>query len=230
MRNARLSRSTRSTAVVFAIAAAGSGIGFWHSSEASGSTASPGPPAGTLKAAPAPGPLGPEDVAIPRARALAPPGRPAVGSRVDGIPCGSIEQLAFHVHAHLTIFVSGKPRQVPAGIGIGPPRNIQPTTRGGFVVGGACFSWLHTHAADGVIHIESPVQRKFTVGNLFDVWRQPLGPRRLGSVTGTVTAFLDGRRYRGNPRAIPLTAQAQIQLEIGRPVVAPVIVRFPQGL
>ena len=29
--------------------------------------------------------------------------------------------------------------------------------------------WLHTHAADGIVHIESPVDRTYTLGNFFDV-------------------------------------------------------------
>jgi hypothetical protein len=177
-----------------------------------------------------PGSLGPESVPIPAAPALAGPGRPALGARVDGISCGTIEQLAFHVHAHLTIFVSGEPRRVPAGVGIGAPRRVVPTAVGAFVAGGTCFSWLHTHAADGIIHIESRAQRAFTLGDFFDVWNQPLGSRRIGSTTGRVTAFLDGRHYHGNPRDIPLTRHAQIQLDIGGPTVAPVSVRFPRGL
>jgi hypothetical protein len=174
--------------------------------------------------------VGPEGVPIPAAPALAGPGEPAVGVRVDGISCGAIEQLAFHVHAHLAIFVSGRQRRVPAGVGIGAPRTVVPAPGGAFVAGGTCFSWLHTHAADGIIHIESPVQRAFTLGEFFDVWKQPLGRRRVGSTTGRVTAFLDGRPYHRNPRDIPLTRHAQIQLDIGRPAVAPVSVRFPQGL
>jgi hypothetical protein len=146
--------------------------------------------------------------------------------RVDGISCGAIEQLAFHVHAHLAIFVSGRQRRVPAGVGIGAPRTVVPAPGGAFVAGGTCFSWLHTHAADGIIHIESPVQRAFTLGEFFDVWKQPLGRRRVGSTTGRVAAFLDGRPYHGNPRDIPLTRHAQIQLDVGRPAVAPVSVRF----
>ena len=40
----------------------------------------------------------------------------------------------------------------------------------------------------------------------------------------------NGQRDEGNPRAIPLTAHAQIQLEVGRPLVAPVEIEFPTGL
>jgi hypothetical protein len=205
----------------------GLGIVFWQHDEAMGSGGARSLPSRALARSVS---LGPEGVPIPAAPALAGPGEPAVGVRVDGISCGAIEQLAFHVHAHLAIFVSGRQRRVPAGVGIGAPRTVVPAPGGAFVAGGTCFSWLHTHAADGIIHIESPVLRAFTLGEFFDVWKQPLGRRRVGSTTGRVAAFFDGRPYHGNPRDIPLTRHAQIQLDIGRPAVAPVSVRFPQGL
>ncbi len=78
----------------------------------------------------------------------------ATGKDVDGISCQTNEQTIFHIHAHLTIFVNGTPRQVPAGIGI-PGAQAQSSARGPFISGGTCFYWLHTHAADGIIHIES---------------------------------------------------------------------------
>jgi hypothetical protein len=205
----------------------GLGIVFWQHDEAIGSGGTRSLPSRPLARSVS---VGPEGVPIPAAPALAGPAEPAVGGRVDGISCGAIEQLAFHVHAHLAIFVSGRQRRVPAGVGIGAPRTVVPAPGGAFVAGGTCFSWLHTHAADGIIHIESPVQRAFTLGEFFDVWKQPLGRRRAGSTTGRVAAFLDGRPYHGNPRDIPLTRHAQIQLDVGRPAVAPVSLRFPQGL
>jgi hypothetical protein len=61
-------------------------------------------------------------------------------------------------------------------------------------------------------------------------WGQPLGPDRAGSAKGRVIAIYNGRLHRGNPRDIPLTAHAQIQLDIGRPLVAPVKVTFADGL
>jgi hypothetical protein len=44
-----------------------------------------------------------------------------------------------------------------------------------------------------------------------------------------VTAFVDGRQYLGSPRDIPLAAHAQIQLDVGRPLVAPESIVFPPG-
>lgn len=176
------------------------------------------------------GPIGPEGVPVPGAPQLAGTAAMAGGNEVDGVvSCLGQEQTLFHIHAHLTIFVHGAARQIPYGIGITNPQT-QSTPQGPFVGDGNCFYFLHTHAADGIIHIESPVQRTYTLGNFFDVWGQPLGPNRVGPARGPVTVFYNGELYRGNPRDVPLNAHAQIQLDVGRPLVAPESVTFPNGL
>ena len=175
------------------------------------------------------GSVGPEGVPIPTAADLAPAAAGTGGGSVDGIQCLGTEQLLFHIHAHLTIFVKGVARKVPYGIGISSGQ-VQNTPQGSFVSNGSCFYWLHTHAADGIVHIESPEQRTFTLGNFFDVWSQKLGPAQVGPAAGTVTAFYNGKLYKGDPRDIPLTAHAQIQLDVGTPLIAPETVSFPGGL
>jgi hypothetical protein len=185
---------------------------------------------GSAGSAALPGPLGPEGVPIPQASTLAPPRPLNNGQQVDGISCQAGEQVLFHIHAHLTIYVNGAPRRVPAGIGIGPPYGIQRTPSGDFVASGGCFAWLHTHAADGIIHTESPIQRTYTLGNFFDVWGQPLSRVQVGPARGPVTALVDRRRFTGDPRQIPLLRHAQIQLEVGRPIVAQGLIAFPPGL
>ncbi|WP_249011844.1 hypothetical protein [Conexibacter sp. DBS9H8] len=184
---------------------------------------------GHLTAPPQPTSLSPEGIPVFQAQALAGTGSAARGETVDGIQCQGSEQSLFHIHAHLTIFVDGAARQVPYGIGI-PNAQVQNTPQGAFVGGGSCLYWLHTHAADGIIHIESPVQRTFTLGDFFDIWGQPLGPARVGPASGAVTAIYDGKLYDGNPRDIPLQAHAQIQLDVGRPLVKPVSIHFVSGL
>lgn len=184
---------------------------------------------GTLRPPPRPGPAGPEGIPVPGAAPLASTATIATGKDVDGISCQANEQTIFHIHAHLAIFVDGSPRQVPAGIGI-PGAQAQNGAQGAFISSGTCFYWLHTHAADGIIHIESPVQRTYTLGDFFGEWGQPLGPHQAGPARGSVVAIYNGRRYQGNPRDIPLSAHAHIQLEIGVPLIAPVTVTFPGGL
>jgi hypothetical protein len=176
---------------------------------------------GHLEPAPPLGPAGPEGPPLETGPNLAPTGSPSPGQTVDGISCESSEQVTFHIHTRLTIFVDGKQRTVPYGIGIADPQ-LEPGIGTPFVAGGSCFSWLHTHAADGVIHIESPVHRTFTLGNFFDIWGQPLSATQVGPEKGTVTAMYNGQAWTGNPRDIPLGSHTQIQLVVGKPLVAPV--------
>jgi hypothetical protein len=209
------------------VAASGGGTG--AAANAQPLALSPLSTLGTLKPAPAPGAMGPESVPIPSAAPLTGTSTAATGQPVDGIGCSTGEQTLFHIHAHLTIFLNGSPRQVPAAIGI-PGAQAQNTPAGPFVGTGNCFYWLHTHAADGIIHTESPVQRSYTLGNFFDEWGQPLGPDHVGPAHGKVTAIYNGQVFRGSPRDIPLTAHAQIQLDVGTPLVAPESIAWPSGL
>jgi hypothetical protein len=220
--------------VVAAAAAIGGTLGFGGggataSSSAPQLTLAPLSTLGTLRPAPSPGPSGSEGVPVPGAAPLAGTAAATAGQNIDGISCQTSEQTLFHIHAHLSIFVNGSPRQVPAAVGI-PGAVAQNTPQGPFIGSGNCFYWLHTHAADGIIHIESPVQRTYTLGEFFDEWGQPLGPGQAGPAKGHVTAIYNGQVYRGNPRSIPLTAHAQIQLEVGGSLVAPVSITWPSGL
>ncbi|HEY5354216.1 MAG TPA: hypothetical protein VIK57_17335 [Streptosporangiaceae bacterium] len=184
---------------------------------------------GTLKPLPSPGPNGSEGVPVPAGPSLASTATVASGKTVDGISCDRGEQVAFHIHAHLTVFVNGAARQVPAAIGI-PRAQAENTPNGPFIASGTCFYWLHTHAPDGIIHIESPVQRTYTLGDFFDIWGQPLSANQVGPARGPVTALYNGRVYQGNPRDIPLEKHAQIQLEVGKPLIPPASITFPNGL
>jgi hypothetical protein len=159
---------------------------------------------------------------------LAPAGSPT-GQPVDGISRSEEEQLAFHIHAHLQIYVDGQQRALPPGVGIVPPLQVQSTHDGPFVVGGTGIYWLHTHDSSGIIHIESPVQRDFTLGEVFDVWGQPLGPQQVGPAKGPVTALVKGVAVIGDPRQIVLNAHDVIQLDVGA-VVPFQTYRFAPGL
>lgn len=143
-------------------------------------------------------------------RAAAGAGEPASGSPVDGIPCERAEGSALHVHQHLALYDRGKPELIPSDVG----RPIL----------GDCVYWIHTHTPDGIIHVESPVVRTFTLGQFFDLWGEPLGPRAAGParvLPGRIVVYLNGRRYAGDPRSIPLTAHADIVIEAGPPYFHP---------
>jgi hypothetical protein len=184
---------------------------------------------GPLKPAPAAGQNGFEDVPIPAAPTLAGLSSAATGGKVDGIRCQTNEQLLYHIHSHLTIFINGTQRQVPAGVGIPGSRTVQ-SPHGPVAQGGSCLYWLHTHAPDGIIHVESPIHRTYTLGNFFDEWGQPLGTSTLGPLKGHVVAIYNGKHYLGDPRDIPLNAHAQIQLQVGKPLIAQQTITFSSGL
>ena len=153
----------------------------------------------------------------------------AGGAPVDGMECSAREHLLFHVHAHLAVFVDGRRRTIPRGIGIPEPRRVTGSDQGPFVVGDRCYYRMHSHTADGVIHIESPVQRTYTLGDYFDIWRQPLGPERVGPDRGPVLVYVNGQRFHGDPRTAPLTAQTLVQVDVGSDV-PPQGFTFPPGL
>ncbi len=135
----------------------------------------------------------------------------AAPSAIDGIRCDQMEGAVFHIHQHLVLLDRGKPVPIPSDVG-------RPLL-------GACFYWLHTHTPDGLIHVESPVFRTFTLGNFFDVWGQPLSSTSAGPLRfkkGALRAYVDGNRYNGDPRKIELTQHADIVLEAGPPYSKPV--------
>jgi hypothetical protein len=132
------------------------------------------------------------------------------GQPIDGIPCEPGEQLAYHVHVTLRIFVDGQAQTVPAAIGIVNPGRV----RLGSIAQGDCFYWLHTHDSTGTIHVEAPTPRPFTLGTFFDIWEQPLAMTRVGALTGVVSADVDDREVTGNPRAIPLEDGTTITLRV----------------
>ena len=141
-----------------------------------------------------------------------------------GLPTLAAEGTILHYHDHLDVFVDGRRVSVPAGIGIGPDETF--------------FSPLHTHDATGVVHIESPVVRPFTLGELFGVWGVPLSARCLGGDCAAgarrVWVYVDGRLLAGNPDRLLLQPHQEILVAFGdrsqlpRPI--PRSYDFPPGL
>ena len=133
------------------------------------------------------------------------------------IRCESMEQVAYHVHAHLAIVDGGKVGTVPEHIGI---TNL-------------CLFWLHTHATSGIIHVEAPAPADFRLGQFFDIWSEPLDPGNLGPYpVGSgehLYAFVDGVAWTADPRSIPLLDHSVIELQIGRSPTPPSPYQFPAG-
>jgi hypothetical protein len=129
---------------------------------------------------------------------------------IDGIPCNTNEQLNYHVHAHLSIYINGQPFQLPTNLGIASDNS--------------CFYWLHTHDSTGVIHIEAPSQQSFALGTFFQEWStrfpQMTYPTELDSTSGWV-AYVDGKPYKGDFHTIPLVAHTLITLAYNSPGIKP---------
>ena len=111
--------------------------------------------------------------------------------------------------AHVELFANGRVLLLPAGIGMAPPLE----RNGAYVTGARCSYPVRTAQPTGVV--EFVAGAGLTVGDLFRIWGQPLEPRRLAGFRGAVGAWVGGRRWRGDPRAIPLRRHAEIVLEVG---------------
>ena len=157
-----------------------------------------------------------------------------------GIPCDSLQHSQVHYHSAIQIVYEGTVHPIPANIGIsGDPAS--PT----------CYYWLHVHAADpNTIHIESPANQTFTLGQFFAVWTawnkaqglpaEALDATHVSSFTLTpeqkLVVYIDlqdgkgAQPYTGNPNAIVLKSHEVITLEITPPTVTPPSFTFNSGL
>jgi hypothetical protein len=81
--------------------------------------------------------------------------------------------------------------------------------------------WVHTHGNDGVVHIESPVSRTFTLGQFFDIWDTTLSRTQADGVRASrghaMRVTINGRQWTGDPRSIPLRDREEIVIQSGPP-------------
>lgn len=140
---------------------------------------------------------------------------PAVGQVVDGLSCVSSEGNVQHYHLDVQIFVNGQQQQLPEGVGI---------------VSNTCLYPLHTHDTTGIIHIESPDNSIYVLGNLFDLWGQPLNQKQFGSnavdsAHKLVVKVFDANgkltTYTGDPARLQLAAHQTVVLLYNSPNVTP---------
>lgn len=78
-------------------------------------------------------------------------------TREVALACDKEMAGGFHIHPILEIVVNGEPVPVPQNIGVRE----------------TCMTVLHTHTPDGLIHVESPEKRDFTLADFFAVWERP---------------------------------------------------------
>jgi hypothetical protein len=164
-----------------------------------------------------PWPIGAE----PGFRVAAAPPAVRAGRPVAGFTCGT---GGGRYGVHIELFVRRQVLIVPGGVGVAAPWRAS----FGRIRPGRCTYPLRTRDATGVIE----VGRRATLGDFFAVWGQRLGPRRIAGFRARkpVLAFVDGRRWVGDPRRIPLARHANIVLELGGYVPPHPRYLFPPGL
>ena len=144
--------------------------------------------------------------------------------RAAGLSLTAKEQLQVHYHAHLDVFVDGKHVPVPAGLGInvGPNGSLP-------AHGSPGIAPLHTHDTSGVLHIEAAKDDVFTLGQAFAEWGVLLRAGQAGAYR-PVRAYVDGKRYDGDPARIVLKEHQEIALVVGKGTVkVPSHYSFPAG-
>src|SRR5262245_59956653 len=122
------------------------------------------------------------------------PGPPAAGVR---LACSSAHTTTEVEQAHVELFANKLVLLLPKGIG----------------AGGGCSYAVRTKEPTGVVEFVPAAMP--TLGDLFDVWGQPLSTRGFAGFRGPVSAWVGGRRWRGDVRAIPLRRHAEIVVEVG---------------
>ena len=201
------------------LAGCGSSGGGGSSSAAAGGTAPPATAAGIESVAtpatePAPWPLPPDPMAL------------ATKAGLRGEPA---EQLTYHVHAHLDVYVNGKPQVVPAGIGIDTTNPaVQKFDLDGGAVGWGlaepcqtpCISPLHTHDPSGIIHTESATPTPNQLGQFFIQWGVTLDANCVGGYCkpkDAIAVYVDGKPTNDDPAEIELANGREIAIVIGPP-------------
>jgi hypothetical protein len=185
-----------------------------------------GSPAST-EAAPASQAAGASQASLPVVLWPAPP-NPMELTVAAGLEPAPKEFLTNHAHAHLDIFVDGKPITVPAGIGINTDdpevrRFDEPDGSVGYggieLCSSPCISPLHTHDADGILHTESANPEPNTLGQFFTEWGVVLTETCVGEYCEPepIAIYINGEPFSGDPRTIELTDRKQIAIVIGTP-------------
>ena len=182
------------------------------------------------------------DVGAPRATEApwSAPDNPMELTCAAGLVPENAEFLQYHVHAHLDVFVEGKPVLVPAGIGIDldNPDTIADKGDNGLIIGAGlkqecskpCISPLHTHDLSGLLHTETEKPSPNQLGQFFTEWAVRLTPDCVGAYCKPKTPikiYVDGAVETGDPSDIELSDRREIAIVIGTPP-AKIPMEFPR--
>ena len=136
-------------------------------------------------------------------------------------------KLGDRVGTHVELFAENRVVLIAAGIGTRPPLRHS----AGRIASAGCYGDLVTLEPTGVVLVRRGA--RLTVADLFRSWGQPLSAHRLASFPAgggeTVRVFVNGKPRRGAPGSVPLSAHAEIVLEVGPHVPPHASYTFPPG-
>ena len=128
-----------------------------------------------------------------------------IGAQTD---ITSMNPMAMHIHPQLSLLVGGNSLIVPAQIGIDPSLWKDHTLdelgmQSMPEMNMSAMSPIHTHDNSGIIHVESMVNRNYTLGEFLNIWGLNIGDKTVElTVNGKpITDFrnhilLDGEEIR----------------------------------
>jgi hypothetical protein len=138
----------------------------------------------------------------------------ADGKPIAGIQCERQEYGNFHIHAHLDIFIDGKAYPVPEAIGI---------------IDRTCLYWMHTHDPSGIIHIEAPAPRPFTLAQFLEIWKSTA--KDVPSRKDAPKIYVNGKKASGRLEQVEIAPQAEIAVVYGKePAAVPSSYDFDKNL
>jgi len=149
-----------------------------------------------------------------------PPWNNGVGALTDrlkplGLNALGAEGSVVHIHQHLDLYVNGKHVTLPALIGIYDDSYI---------------TEVHVHDNSGVIHVESPTDSTFTLGQLFGEWGVKLTASCVANFCGHMKFWVNGTQISGDPSKLDLRSHQEIVIAQGPPpLVVPKSYKFPAG-
>ena len=137
-----------------------------------------------------------------------------------GLDALNAEGTAMHIHQHIDIIINNQAITIPAEIGIGS----------------SFISPLHIHDTSGVLHVESPVIKSFTLGQFFTEWGITLNDSCIGSYCSDsnhkLVVAVNGTVIQ-HPQNLVLEAHQEIEIWYGDKKTSPTLIKnytFEAGL
>jgi len=123
--------------------------------------------------------------------------------QVLGLSQLSQEGTVLHIHQYLALYVNGQRVTLPPDVGI---------------YDNSFITELHVHVGEpNIIHVESPVQKSFDLGQIFGEWGIRLTKNCVGNYCGKLAWWVDGVKQKGDPALLVLKDHEVITITLGKP-------------